>query len=204
MRKLLCALALSSLALGAQPVTPPAVSAATPLSKPLVRIQTSYGPIVLELEPSAAPATVANFLRYVREGHYSGTIFHRVIPGFMIQGGGFSAGLMEKPTHAPIRNEAQMTFQAGLKNTRGTVAMARTEDPDSATAQFYINTADNPALDFRSATPSGVGYCVFGRVVEGMDAVDRIEKVRTVWRHGMQDVPDFAVRIKSAEELPAK
>lgn len=160
--------------------------------KPRVRLDTNYGPILLELEPQAAPRTVANFLGYVRAGHFSGTIFHRVIVGFMIQGGGLKEDLSEKPTGAAIPNEAA---SSGLKNLRGTVAMARTDDPHSAMAQFFINTADNASLD-----PKGgeAGYCVFGRVVEGMDTVAKIEQARTVWRKGNQNVPDYPVRIKSA------
>ena len=192
--------------------TPVAESAPTPLPapvpapkpKPRVRLETSYGPVVLELEPELAPATVANFLRYVKEGFYAGTIFHRVIPGFMIQGGGLKEDLVEKPTHAPIPNEAPATFKAGLKNVPGTVAMARLDDPQSATAQFYINTNANDVLDHRAPTGKDYGYCVFGRVVEGMEAVLKIEKVTTVWRRGMQNVPEYPVRIKSAELLPAR
>jgi len=206
----LCALALPSCARSesrqapAPAVAPVAAPAPTPVSKPRVRLSTTYGPIVVELEPSLAPTTVANFLRYVKEGHYSGTVFHRVIPGFMIQGGGYLSDLSEKPTHEPIRNEAASAFLGGLKNTRGTLAMARTGDPHSATAQIYINTVDNPALDYRASTESGFGYCAFGRVVEGMEVVDKIEKVHTVWRKGMQDVPEYALKIKSAEMLPER
>ncbi len=179
------------------PEPPPA-----PKAKPRVRLDTSYGPIVIELEPDLAPLTVENFLRYVKEGHYSGTIFHRVIPGFMVQGGGMVEDMSEKPTRAPIPNEAPATFAAGLKNLRGTVAMARTDDPNSATSQFFISTADNASLDHRSPSAEGMGYCVFGRVVEGMDVVDRIERVRTGWRKGHQNVPEYAVRLKGAEVLP--
>ena len=170
--------------------------------KPRVKIDTSYGPFVVELEPELAPGTVANFLRYVKEGFYTDTIFHRVIEGFMVQGGGLMKDFKEKPGHEPIPNEAQATFAAGLKNTRGTVAMARTDAPDSATSQFFVNTVDNPALDPKDKTPAGFGYCVFGRVISGMDAVDKIEKVHTVWFHGTPNVPEFAVRIKSAQLLP--
>ncbi|MBP1628065.1 MAG: ppiB [Holophagaceae bacterium] len=189
----------------AQPAaSAPAAPAPVPTVKPRVKLTTSYGPIVVELEPGLAPVTVANFLRYVKEGHYAGTIFHRVIPGFMIQGGGFTEDMTEKATHSPIQNEAPATYVAGLKNSRGTIAMARMEDPQSATAQFYINTVDNPALDYKAPTTSGYGYCAFGRVVEGLEVVDKIEKVRTVWRRGMQDVPEYALRIKGAEVLPEK
>lgn len=178
------------------PEPPPA-----PKPKPRVRLDTSYGPVVVELEPDVAPGTVANFLRYVQEGHYPGTIFHRVIPDFMVQGGGYTEDLQEKPRHPGIRNEAREAAKAGLKNVRGTIAMARTEDPHSASSEFYINLVDNPRLDPGGA--SADGYCAFGRVVEGMEAVDRIAKVRTVWRKGMQDVPDYAVRLKGATLLPA-
>lgn len=202
----------STLALAAQ--QPPAAPAQAPVpapspepapkARPQVRIDTSYGPIIVELDPEAAPATVANFLQYVKDGFYKGTIFHRVIQGFMIQGGGLTADLVEKPTRPPVTNEAPQSFKAGLKNVRGTLAMARTEDPQSASSQFYINTVDNPALDYRDFTPEGYGYCVFGRVVSGMDVVDRIEKVRTEWRKGQSGVPQFPVFIKDATLLPAK
>ena len=171
-------------------------------AKPRVQLVTSYGPITLELEPEAAPETVANFLAYVQEGFYGGTIFHRVIPGFMIQGGGFTADLREKPARPPIRNEAEGSSRAGLLNKVGTIAMARTEDPHSASAQFYLNTADNPALDHRNPSPEGYGYCVFGRIVEGLEVVTRIEKVITVTRKGMPNVPEYAVRITSAAAIP--
>lgn len=172
-------------------------------TKPRVRLQTSYGPVVIELEPEAAPKTVENFLAYVKEGFYTGTVFHRVIPSFMIQGGGFTENLQEKPTQAPIPNEAELSFKAGLRNVRGAVAMARTPEPHSASAQFFISTADNPRLDFQAATMEGYGYCVFGRVVEGLEAITRIERVITVTRRGMSNVPEYAVRIASAEVLPA-
>ncbi|HJW73505.1 MAG TPA: peptidylprolyl isomerase [Geothrix sp.] len=177
-----------------------AVSA--PKAKPRVQLMTSYGPVVVELEPDLAPKTVENFLQYVKEGFYKGTIFHRVIDGFMIQGGGTLENLEEKPTRPSIVNEAPQTFKAGLKNTRGTIAMARTSAPNSAAAQFYINLADNASLDHKDMTEGGYGYCAFGRVVSGMEAVDRIGKVKTEWRHGMGDVPQFAVRLKDAILLP--
>jgi cyclophilin family peptidyl-prolyl cis-trans isomerase len=176
-----------------------ALPAALAAAKPQVRITTSYGPVVVELEPELAPVTVANFLRYVQEGFYSDTIFHRVIDGFMVQGGGMLKDMTEKPCHAPIVNEARATFQGGLRNTRGTLAMARTDNPDSATAQFFFNTVDNPSLDPSSAS---AGYCAFGRVISGMEAVDKIGKVHTVWWHGIQNVPEYPVRISSAEVLP--
>jgi len=181
----------------------PAPAQEVPRARPRVELTTSYGPVVVELEPGLAPKTVANFLRYVQEGFYAGTIFHRVIAGFMIQGGGLLPDMTEKPVHEPIPNEAPLTFKAGLKNTKGTIAMARTDDPGSAMAQFYINTADNPSLDHRDLTPAGYGYCAFGRVVSGMEAVEKIEKVNTLMRHGMQNVPEFPVRIKAATVVPA-
>jgi len=175
-----------------------AVLAQSPQAKPRVNIQTSYGPVVVELEPSLAPTTVENFLNYVKSGHYNGTIFHRVIDGFMIQGGGFTEDMAEKEVSAPIRNESKAD---GLKNIRGTIAMARTDDPNSAASQFFINLTDNPRLDFTSTSVTGIGYCVFGKVVSGMENVDKIAKVRTVWRKGFSDVPEFPVRIKKAEML---
>ncbi len=161
---------------------------------PMVKLVTSAGDITLELYPDKAPATVENFLRYVDDGFFKGTIFHRVIRNFMIQGGGFGAGLSRKKTHEPIKNEAGN----GLKNDRGTIAMARTSVPDSATAQFFINTVNNASLNFRDPSPMGIGYCVFGRVVEGMDVVDAIQAVPTGRRDGMGDVPVEDVVIKDA------
>ncbi len=186
----------------AEPVAPPPAPAPKP--KPRVRFETSYGAVVVELEPELAPKTVENFLAYVREGHYAGTIFHRVIPGFMVQAGGFKEDMSEKPVRAGIPNEADLALKGGLKNTRGTLAMARTEDPHSATAQFYFNTADNPSLDHRAPTANAYGYCPFGRVVEGMEALEKIEKVRTVLRRGHENVPEYAVRLRSVEVLPDK
>jgi cyclophilin family peptidyl-prolyl cis-trans isomerase len=201
-RTLLCSLALA-LPLAAQAPAPPAPAAVpVPVAKPRVQLLTSYGPIVVELEPELAPKTVANFLQYVQEGHYKGTIFHRVIEGFMIQGGGLLENLEEKPSRAPVFNEAPQTFKAGLKNTRGAIAMARTGSPHSATAQFYINTVDNPRLDHRDLSEDGYGYCAFGRVISGMEAVDKISKVKTEWRRGQSDVPQFPVRLKDAVLLP--
>lgn len=153
--------------------------------KPKVIMETSKGTIVLELYPDDAPKTVANFLNYARWGHYDGTIFHRVIPGFMIQGGGFTPKMKQKLTEMPIENEADN----GLKNDRGTVAMARTQDPHSATAQFFINTKNNTFLNHTSRTPEGWGYTVFGRVTKGMEVVDAISKVETETRGSMADVP---------------
>lgn len=143
--------------------------------KPRVLMQTSMGNIVLELYPNKAPKTVANFLEYVRDGFYNGTIFHRVISNFMIQGGGFTVNYKRKQTRPPIMNEADN----GLKNLRGTIAMARTFEPQSATAQFFINVVNNPFLDHKNDTPRGWGYCVFGKVVKGMKVVDKIRNVPT-------------------------
>jgi peptidyl-prolyl cis-trans isomerase B (cyclophilin B) len=154
-------------------------------NKPQVVIETSKGIIVIELYPDEAPNTVDNFLRYARWGHYDGTIFHRVIPNFMIQGGGFSPEMKQKLTEMPIDSEADN----GLKNDRGTVAMARTQDPHSATAQFFINTNNNTFLNHKSKTPEGWGYTVFGKVTQGMDVVDAITKVQTATRGSMSDVP---------------
>jgi cyclophilin family peptidyl-prolyl cis-trans isomerase len=156
-----------------------------------VLMKTSLGEIELLLDADKAPATVENFLRYVDEGFYDGTIFHRVISGFMIQGGGFTPDLVRKPTHAPVTNEAKN----GLKNERGTIAMARTSDPHSATAQFFINHADNASLDYPSR--DGWGYAVFGRVVGGMETVDRIADVYTGTKNGMRNVPEETVLIES-------
>ncbi|MFC4516532.1 peptidylprolyl isomerase [Streptomyces ehimensis] len=160
-----------------------------------VRLKTNHGDIVLELNEEKAPKTVENFLAYVDKGHYDGTIFHRVIPGFMVQGGGFKPGMDQKPTDAPIDNEADN----GLKNTMYTVAMARTNDPHSATAQFFINVNDNDFLNFTSKSPNGWGYAVFGQVVEGQVVVDNIKAVRTGTRGFHQDVPKDDVVIESAK-----
>ncbi len=154
-------------------------------NKPQVTIETSKGTIVIELYPDEAPKTVANFLNYARWGHYDGTIFHRVIPNFMIQGGGFSSDLKQKTTEMPVENEADN----GLLNDRGTVAMARTPDPHSASDQFFINTKNNTSLNHKSKTPEGWGYTVFGKVTKGMDVVDAISKVNTTTRGSMSDVP---------------
>jgi peptidyl-prolyl cis-trans isomerase B (cyclophilin B) len=162
-----------------------------------VELKTSAGTIRLELDEQKAPETVRNFLAYVAAGHYNGTVFHRVIPGFMIQGGGFEPGMKQKPTGTPIRNEASN----GLKNLHYTVAMARTGDPHSATAQFFINATDNAFLDFKSESPQGWGYAVFGKVVAGSDVVDAIEKVRTARRGFHDDVPVDDVVIESASTV---
>ncbi len=169
---------------------------AAPTAEPRVEIETNLGKIVVQLAPSRAPITVKNFIRYVEEGHYTNTIFHRVIPGFMIQGGGFTADLVQKPTHDPIPLEAR----GGLKNDKYTIAMARTMYPHSATSQFYINVNDNSFLNADQAQ-DGNGYTVFGRVVSGMNVVDRIAEVPTGYRAGMQDVPRETVTIKSAKLL---
>ena len=163
----------------------------------MIKLHTSLGAITLELDAERAPKTVENFLRYVKEGFYDGTIFHRVIDGFMIQGGGFTESMEQKPTHEPVENEAAN----GLKNAVYTIAMARTPNPNSATAQFFINVADNGFLNHTAPTPQGFGYCVFGRVVEGQDVVDKIGKVKTGNRAGHQDVPVDAVVIERAEEI---
>ncbi len=161
----------------------------------LVKLTTSLGDITLQLNAEKAPLSAANFLAYVNEGFYNGTIFHRVIPGFMAQGGGFDTSFSQKPNHAPIKNEADN----GLLNKRGSIAMARTNAPDSATAQFFINYKDNTFLNHTSPTPSGWGYAVFGEVVVGMDVVDAMAKQPTGNRGGHQDVPQTDIIIKKAE-----
>ncbi len=164
---------------------------------PQVKLETSMGDIVIELNQQKAPNTVANFISYVEDGFYNGTIFHRVIENFMVQGGGFDESFQQKPTKSAIENEADN----GLSNKRGSIAMARTNDPHSATAQFFINTVDNDFLDFRGKAPSGWGYAVFGEVVEGMDVVDKIRKVKTTMRGPHQDVPAENVVIIKASVL---
>ncbi len=150
-----------------------------------MHLETNQGVIVLDLNADKAPKTVANFLAYAREGFFTNTVFHRVIDDFMIQGGGFEPGMHQKPTRPPIDNEANN----GLRNARGTIAMARTSDPHSATSQFFINVVDNDFLNFTAPTPTGWGYCVFGRVTEGMDVIDTIKGTATTSRNGHQDVP---------------
>lgn len=175
MKRLLAVCAVAALPLGA-------------LAAPVVDLVTNKGTIEVTLDAQKAPKTVANFLAYARAGHYDGTLFHRVIDGFMVQGGGFAlqkGELVQKPTRAPVANEADN----GLKNTTGTIAMARTSNPDSATSQFFINVADNDFLDHRAKTPQGWGYAVFGKVTRGMDIVQRIAKSRTGFVGGMDDVP---------------
>jgi len=171
---------------------------------PRVEFKTSMGSFALELYADKAPKTVANFIQYVNSGFYNGTIFHRVIDGFMIQGGGFELGMHEKTTRAPIENEAGLALKAGLKNELGTVAMARTPNPHSATAQFFINVKDNGFLDYREPSPRGFGYAVFGRVVEGMDTVLRISKAPTATVEQHQNVPQRPITIESVTLKPAK
>jgi peptidyl-prolyl cis-trans isomerase B (cyclophilin B) len=163
----------------------------------MVKLITNMGTITLDLDAERAPETVKNFLQYVKDGHYDNTVFHRVIDGFMIQGGGFEPGMRQKPTRDPVANEAKN----GLKNDRGTVAMARTGDPHSASAQFFINIADNAFLNHTAPTPQGWGYCVFGRVTEGMDVVEKIKAVRTGSKGMHKDVPVEDVVIERAEVI---
>ncbi|MFC0402914.1 peptidylprolyl isomerase [Paraburkholderia rhizosphaerae] len=188
MKRLL--LALGSAALVAH--APAFAQSAAPAAHPSVLFKTSDGDIRVELYPEKAPKTVANFLEYVKSGQYTGTIFHRVIPGFMIQGGGYTTSFAEKPTRAPIPLESRN----GLKNMTGTIAMARTSDPNSATAQFFINTVDNANLDYPN--PDGNGYAVFGKVTSGMDVVKKIEGTPTTTRGPMSDVPQKPIVIESA------
>jgi peptidyl-prolyl cis-trans isomerase B (cyclophilin B) len=162
-----------------------------------VKLTTSLGVITIQLNPEKAPISAANFLTYVKEGFYNGTIFHRVIPDFMAQGGGFDTSFTQKSVHAPIKNEANN----GLANKRGTLAMARTNVPDSATGQFFINLKDNTFLNHTSPTPSGWGYAVFGEVIEGMDVVDAMAKVPTGGRGGHQDVPKTDIIVEKAEVI---
>lgn len=160
-----------------------------------VKLHTSHGDIVLLLNQSKAPITVENFVAYVESGHYDGTIFHRVINDFVVQAGGMTADMVEKPTNKSINNEANN----GLNNLLGTIAMARTNEPDSARAQFFINTNDNGFLNFSAETADGWGYCVFGKVIEGIETVEKIEKESTTSRNGYEDVPEKDVIIKQAE-----
>lgn len=171
------------------------------MSKPQVEIVTNKGRMVVELEPTMAPKTVENFLAYVDAKHYDGLVFHRVIPNFMIQGGGFDKAMNQKKTNAPVKNEAK----TGLKNKRGTIAMARTNVPDSATAQFFINVVDNAFLDYKNDSPQGIGYAAFGTVIEGMDVADAIAKVRTGTDRatGMPDAPVEQVVIESIRRVGA-
>ncbi|GHU44726.1 peptidyl-prolyl cis-trans isomerase [Betaproteobacteria bacterium] len=162
-----------------------------------VKLTTNHGVIVLKLDAEKAPVTVKNFVQYVEDGYYDNTIFHRVIPGFMIQGGGFTPDMQQKDSRDSIENEADN----GLKNKRGSIAMARTNDPHSASAQFFINVVDNDFLDFKAKTPSGWGYAVFGEVVEGLEVIDSIKKVKTGNKGFHQDVPVESVVIEKAEVI---
>ncbi len=193
----LLAISVSACAAQKEPkteATAPAQPTTASSSMPRVTLNTSMGNIVVELNPEKAPLSSANFIEYVNSGHYNGTIFHRVIDNFMIQGGGFDANMQQKPTRAPIQNEANN----GLKNTRGTIAMARTSDPQSASAQFFINVKDNDFLNYSSPTQQGWGYTVFGQVVEGMDVVDKIKVVQTSNAGGNQNVPTTPIVIQQA------
>jgi cyclophilin family peptidyl-prolyl cis-trans isomerase len=193
-------LRLLLLALTALACASPALAA-----DPRVELKTNRGVIVLELYPEKAPKTVANFLQYVKDGHYNGTTFHRVIDGFMVQGGGFDKEMRQKPTtRPPVPNEADIGMKAGLKNDNGTIAMARTSDPHSATAQFFINVKNNDFLNYREPTAQGYGYTVFGKVVTGMDIVDKIAKSPTGNAGQHQNVPREPIVIESASVLPAK
>ncbi|SAL15923.1 peptidylprolyl isomerase [Caballeronia telluris] len=192
MKLLMLALGSAALMAGTPAFAQGQNQAGTQPAHPSVLFKTSQGDIRVELYPEKAPKSVANFLDYVKSGQYSGTIFHRVIPGFMIQGGGYSTSFAEKPTRAPIPLESKN----GLKNTTGTLAMARTSDPNSATAQFFINTVDNAGLDYPN--PDGNGYAVFGKVTAGMDVVKKIEGTPTTTRGPMADVPQKPVVIESA------
>ena len=173
-----------------------AAAADHPAKSPVVLMETSMGNVKIQIDPQMAPISAKNFLDYVKSGFFNGTIFHRVIPGFMVQGGGFTAEMKPKATKAPIKNEGGN----GLKNDRGTIAMARTGNPDSATAQFFINVVNNDSLNRPS--PDGFGYAVFGKVTEGMNVVDKIAQVPTGFNMGMGDVPVAPVIIKSIKVMP--
>jgi cyclophilin family peptidyl-prolyl cis-trans isomerase len=197
---------LAALTLVAAQAVPAAPPGAEPAPKPassgpvvafeVAQGRTLFGTIAIALNPEKAPITVQNFLKYVRSGFYEGTVFHRVMPGFMIQGGGYTPALEEKPTEGSIRNEAKN----GLRNSRGTIAMARKDDPDSADAQFFINLRDNHRLDWGIG---GAGYAVFGQVIEGMDVADKVAAVPTARRGGHENVPQLAVVIRNVRELEA-
>lgn len=176
-----------------------AFTASAQPANPSVVVKTSMGSFTIELFPDKAPETVKNFLQYVDDGFYAGTIFHRVIDGFMVQGGGLDKNMTKKATRAPIVNEAGNK----LKNTVGTVAMARTGEPNSATAQFFVNVKDNAFLDYRDSSREGIGYCVFGKVVQGMDVVEKIKVVPTGVKAGMRDVPETPVVIESVTRAKA-
>jgi cyclophilin family peptidyl-prolyl cis-trans isomerase len=196
---------VTSIAIAATLASAPALAA-----NPQVEFDTTLGKIRIELYPDAAPKTVANFIDYVKAKHYDGTQFHRVIDGFMIQGGGFTTDFKPKPTRPPIANEAEMSSKAGILNVPGTIAMARTSDPNSATSQFFINVADNKSLNFRSPDPGGIGYTAFGKVVDGMDVVNKIAKVAKGGKPvppgtpmSPADVPTEPVVITSARVIDA-
>jgi peptidyl-prolyl cis-trans isomerase A (cyclophilin A) len=171
---------------------------------PRVEFKTTMGAFTIELYPDKAPKTVANFLQYANSGFYKGTIFHRVIDNFMIQGGGFDPTMKQKETRGPVENEAGIAMKGGLRNESGTVAMARTPDPNSATAQFFINVKDNGFLDYRDPSPQGVGYTVFGRVVEGMNVVMQISRVETTAAGMQRDVPKRPIIVESVTVKPGK
>ena len=189
------ALLLAASSLLAASALPAALAAEAPAAQPKVEFVTTMGKFVVQLDPARAPKTVANFLDYVKSGFYKGTIFHRVIPGFMVQGGGFTATMQQKPTRPPIALESQN----GLRNLRGTIAMARTADPNSATAQFFVNVVDNPSLDYPK--PDGYGYAVFGKVISGMDVIDKIVAVPTQNEGMFQNVPVKPIVIEDAKVL---
>jgi cyclophilin family peptidyl-prolyl cis-trans isomerase len=181
------------------------VLGAAPALAQKVELDTTAGKIVLQLDASAAPKTVENFIAYVKSGHYDGTQFHRVIPGFMVQGGGYTADYAQKPTRPPVKNEAEQASKAGLVNAPGTIAMARTSDPHSASSQFFINVGDNKFLNYRESTVQGYGYTVFGKVVSGMDVVGKIAKAPTgAGGPFPTDVPVEKILIKSAKVVDAK
>ncbi|WP_178861623.1 peptidylprolyl isomerase [Thiomicrorhabdus cannonii] len=199
LRRLFLSLPLALLTLTASPLTHAQSDSDTAGKEghPQVLMETNYGTILIELYPEKAPKTVENFLAYVHEGFYDGTIFHRVIADFMVQGGGFTPDMGKKITRAPIQNEADN----GLRNQIGTVAMARTNDPHSATAQFFINVAQNSFLDFREKTPRAYGYAVFGKVIQGMKTVNQIRNVRTGFKNGYGDVPLEPVIIEKVRQI---
>ena len=181
------------------------VLGAAPALAQKVELDTTAGKIVLQLDASAAPKTVENFIAYVKSGHYDGTQFHRVIPGFMVQGGGYTTDYAQKPTRPPVKNEAEQASKAGLVNAPGTIAMARTSDPHSASSQFFINVGDNKFLNYRESTVQGYGYTVFGKVVSGMDVVGKIAKAPTgAGGPFPKDVPVEKILIKSAKVVDAK
>ena len=186
---------LAALSLASTAALPTAQAADAPAAQPKVEFTTTLGSFVVQLDPARAPKTVANFLDYVKSGFYKGTIFHRVIPGFMVQGGGFTADMQKKPTRSPIPLESQN----GLRNLRGTIAMARTSDPNSATSQFFVNVADNASLDYPK--PDGYGYAVFGKVISGMNVIDKIVAVPTKDEGPFQNVPVKPIVIEDAKLL---